>query len=163
MNKVVFSSFICFLILTACETNSSDKKVESSVVAEDQSEKDRLAEIKALEEEEANKIKLSTSFSVDKKKHDFGTIQEDTENNVSFTLTNTGQNPLIIESVDVSCGCTTAKKPEKPIAPGQSDKIEVIFHPKPGQLDKQHKTITITANTDPKITTLEIEAFVEAK
>jgi len=163
MKKIVFSSVVCFLVLTACESTSNDKKVESAVVADDQSEKERLAEIKALEEEEANRTKMSTSFSVDKKKHDFGTILEDSENKVSFALTNTGQNPLIIESVDVSCGCTTAKKPEKPIAPGETDEIEVIFHPKPGQLDKQHKTITITANTDPKITTLEIEAFVEAK
>jgi hypothetical protein len=75
-------------------------------------------------------------------------------------VTNTGKNPLIIDKVDVSGGCTTAEKPEKPILPGKSDKISVVFHPKPGQLNEQKKTITVTANTEPKIVVLDIQAFV---
>jgi hypothetical protein len=63
----------------------------------------------------------------------------------------------------VSCGCTTAKKPEKPILPGGTDKIEIVFHPKVGQLDKQEKTVTITANTEPSTEVLTIKAFVIEK
>ena len=80
-----------------------------------------------------------------------------------FTVTNTGQNPLVIESVKASCGCTTPSKPEKPIAPGKSDKIEVVFHPKVGQLKQQNKTIRVVANTVPSETVLNVGAFVEKK
>ena len=96
-------------------------------------------------------------------KHDFGKVKEDTDNKTFFTVTNTGQNPLVIESVKASCGCTTPSKPEKPIAPGKSDKIEVIFHPKVGQLKQQNKTIRVVANTVPSETVLNVGAFVEKK
>ena len=102
-----------------------------------------------------------TTMTFDKLNHNFGKLIEDSENKVTYKVTNSGANPLIIEKVDVSCGCTTAKKPEKPIAPGKSDKIEIVFHPKVGQLNEQKKTVTVTANTDPKIVVLNIEAFVK--
>ena len=104
-----------------------------------------------------------TSLKFDKMKHDFGKVKEDTDNKTFFTVTNTGQNPLVIESVKASCGCTTPSKPEKPIAPGKSDKIEVIFHPKVGQLKQQNKTIRVVANTVPSETVLNVGAFVEKK
>ena len=53
----------------------------------------------------------------DKMNHDFGNVTADTDNKTYFTVTNTGSNPLIIESVKASCGCTTPTKPEKPIMP----------------------------------------------
>ena len=68
---------------------------------------------------------------------------------------------MVIESVKASCGCTTPSKPEKPIAPGKSDKIEVVFHPKVGQLKQQNKTIRVVANTVPSETVLNVGAFVE--
>ena len=51
-----------------------------------------------------------TSLKFDKMKHDFGKVKEDTDNKTFFTVTNTGQNPLVIESVKASCGCTTSIK-----------------------------------------------------
>ena len=104
-----------------------------------------------------------TSLKFDKMKHDFGKVKEDTDNKTFFTVTNTGQNPLVIESVKASCGCTTPSKPEKPISPGKSDKIEVVFHPKVGQLKQQNKTIRVVANTVPSETVLNVGAFVEKK
>ena len=104
-----------------------------------------------------------TSLKFDKMKHDFGKVKEDTDNKTFFTVTNTGQNPLVIESVKASCGCNTPSKPEKPIAPGKSDKIEVVFHPKVGQLKQQNKTIRVVANTVPSETVLNVGAFVEKK
>ena len=104
-----------------------------------------------------------TSLKFDKMKHDFGKVKEDTDNKTFFTVTNTGQNPLVIESVKASCGCTTPSKPEKPIAPGKSDKIEVVFHPKVGQLKQQNKTIRVVANTVPSETVLNVRAFCREK
>ena len=93
--------------------------------------------------------------------HDYGNVKPDSDNTAFFIVTNTGKKPLIIESVDASCGCTTPIKPEKPILPGKSDKIKVVFHPKPGQVGEQNKTVTVTANTDPRLTVLKIKAFVK--
>ena len=104
-----------------------------------------------------------TSMKFDKMNHDFGNVTADTDNKTYFTVTNTGSNPLIIESVKASCGCTTPTKPEKPIMPGKSDKIEVVFHPKENQLKEQKKTVRVVANTTPGELVLNVRAFVEKK
>ena len=175
MKKVIRTFFsICFglTLLQSCIDNSAKMEsqsgeVVSAVAADDQNEADLKASLSAIEKEEQARLlgesSAMTSMSFDKTTQDFGKIKEDTENNASFIVTNTGTKPLIIEKVDVSCGCTTAKKPEKPIAPGKSDKIEIIFHPKVGQLNEQNKTVTITANTEPKTAVLNIKAFVTEK
>lgn len=109
------------------------------------------------------KANETTSLKFDKMKHDFGKIKEDTDNKTVFRVTNTGKSPLIINDVKASCGCTTPSKPTEPIAPGKSDKIEVVFHPKVGQLNKQSKSIRVMANTETKEHVLNISAFVEKK
>ena len=121
-----------------------------------------LLEVLTDAQEEKEDVPL-TSLKFDKMEHDFGKVKEDTDNKTFFTVTNTGQNPLVIESVKASCGCTTPSKPEKPIAPGKSDKIEVVFHPKEGQLKQQNKTVRVVANTTPSEMVLNVGAFVEKK
>lgn len=160
-------TIVLFTILTvfACNNNNNEKKnsVDSAVAASDMTEEERLKELERIAKEESEKAASTTSMTFDKMIIDFGKIKEDTEHNASYTVRNTGKVPLIIEKVDVSCGCTTAKKPEKPILPGETDKIEIVFHPKVGQLDKQEKTVTITANTEPSTEVLTIKAFVIEK
>lgn len=92
--------------------------------------------------------------------HDFGQIKQDSENKKVFTFTNTGSEPLIIESAKGSCGCTVPNYPKNPIAPGEKGEIEVVY--KPGkQKDLQNKNVTIVANTEPQQTILRIKANVE--
>jgi len=101
-----------------------------------------------------------TSFEFPETEYDFGKINQDTENRKVFSFTNTGKEPLIIEKAVGSCGCTVPNYPKEPIAPGKSAEIEVIY--KPGkQKGNQSKTVTITANTDPKNTMLYIKADVQ--
>lgn len=91
--------------------------------------------------------------------HDFGTIAQDSDNHHTFTFTNTGTEPLIIENAKGSCGCTVPQYPKEPIAPGETGEIEIVY--KPGkQKNQQSKTVTITANTEPRNTTLTISANV---
>ena len=151
--------------LVACSDSNESKEGEvvSKIAANGSSDAELQESLKEIEEEEKELAASTTTMSFDKTTIDFGKIKEDSENKASFVVTNTGKNPLIIEKVDVSCGCTTAKKPEKPIAPGKSDKIEIVFHPKVGQLDDQNKTVTISANTDPEVQVLNIKAFVSKK
>lgn len=92
--------------------------------------------------------------------HDFGKIKQETTNEKVFAFTNTGENPLIIQSAQGSCGCTVPEYPREPIPPGESGEIRVEY--KPGQQKgRQSKTVTIQANTNPPQTTLTITADVE--
>lgn len=166
MNKIVLI-VTAFIGLSACSGNSihkQDGEVSSNIVATDQSEDEMKADLEEVQREEEEKEKAAaearTTLKFDKLVHDFGKIKADTENPATFIVTNTGSKDLIIEDVQTSCGCTTAEKPEKPIKPGQSDKISVVFHPKPGQLKEQKKSVTIKANTDPAMTVLTIQGFV---
>jgi len=95
-----------------------------------------------------------------KPEHDFGNIKQDSDNKYVFKFTNTGNEPLIIESATGSCGCTVPNYPKQPIAPGATGDIEVEY--KPGkQENAQSKTVTIVANTEPRETVLRLKAFVE--
>lgn len=101
----------------------------------------------------------TTQISFASPSHDFGNIKQDSENRHVFTFTNTGSEPLIIENAKGSCGCTVPQYPKEPIAPGETGDIEVVY--KPGkQKNQQSKTVTITANTEPRTTTLSISANV---
>lgn len=94
--------------------------------------------------------------------HDFGNINEGEVVETTFTFTNAGQAPLIISSATGSCGCTIPQWPKEPIPVGGTGEIQVQFNSKnkPGA---QNKTVTITANTYPKITKLNIKALVAAQ
>lgn len=123
--------------------------------------KQMAAERKRLEAEERKLAETMTSLVFDKEMHDFGEVKAETDVYTTFKVTNTGKRPLIIENVSASCGCTTPKKPEKPIPPGASDVIEVKFKSKPGQVNEITKTVTVTANTKEKTHQVKIRAFVK--
>lgn len=118
-------------------------------------------ERKILEAEERKLAATLTTLTFDKEMHDFGEVEAEKDVVTEFKVTNTGSRPLIIENVSASCGCTTPKKPEKPIPPGKSDVIEVKFKSKPGQVNEITKTVTVTANTKEKTHQVKIRAFVK--
>lgn len=153
-------------LLTACSSSADPKKdgeVVSSIAAggeEDQAVLKEHAKMIAQEEaEEREALKNITTFTFDKPVHDFGEIETGSENKCEFKITNTGDKPLIIYNVGASCGCTTPKKPEKPIPPGKSDVLEVGF--KPNGPGPSEKTVTVQANTDPRVSTVKIKAMVK--
>jgi hypothetical protein len=75
---------------------------------------------------------------------DYGTTSKKKDNGVrSFEFTNTGDAPLIITNVLSTCGCTVPTKPEAPIMPGKTGKIEVKYSMIPGPI---RKTITVESN-----------------
>lgn len=99
------------------------------------------------------------SFEFTQEEHDFGTINEGDIVDHVFTFANNGDAPLIISSATASCGCTVPQWPKEPIPAGGTGEIKVQFNSrkKPGI---QNKTVTITANTYPKISRLKIKANV---
>ena len=98
-------------------------------------------------------------FKFSEESFDFGTITEGDVVDHVFSFVNQGEAPLIISSATASCGCTVPVWPKAPIAPGKQGEIKVQFNSrsKPGV---QNKTVTVTANTYPKVTRLKIKANV---
>ena len=86
----------------------------------------------------------AAEISFEEKVFDYGTITKGADGNHTFTFTNTGNSPLVIESVKSSCGCTVPKKPEAPIAPGASGSIQVRYDTQ--RLGVFRKSITVTTN-----------------
>lgn len=82
----------------------------------------------------------------EKKSHDFGNIVQGDKVEHTFSFTNTGNEPLIITNVQVSCGCTTPKGwPRDPIPPGASGEITVSFN-SAGKMGIQNKPVTLVTN-----------------
>lgn len=94
--------------------------------------------------------------------HDFGSIREGEKVRHTFTFTNTGKSPLVIESATSTCGCTVPEVPKEPIAPGAEGKIQVEFNSAGKGGTQQMKVISIKANTQPEITQVNIKANVLA-
>ncbi|MBM3452842.1 MAG: DUF1573 domain-containing protein [Bacteroidetes bacterium] len=101
-----------------------------------------------------------TTMKFDNDEIDLGNVQKGSKTKAIFTVTNTGKNPLKITDVKPSCGCTTASKPENPILPGKSEKIEIYFEPNSEQVKEQIKSVTVIANTDPPVVVLKFKAYV---
>ena len=88
----------------------------------------------------------------------YGTIEQNSNGKRSFVFTNNGKTPITISKIKVSCGCTVATKPEKPILPGETAKIGVKYAT--NRLGKFSKTITVTSNASKKPKTLRIKGEV---
>jgi hypothetical protein len=160
---------LLLLVISACTNKEKSTNTEEpqSIIATDESVRELRQSLSDVEKEEQRleqeALASMTTMSFDKMSHDYGKVLADTDNKTIFRVTNTGKKPLVIEKVSASCGCTTPSKPEKPILPGKSDDITVVFHPKETQLGQQNKTVTVIANTDPKMEVLSISAMVEKK
>lgn len=78
--------------------------------------------------------------------HDFGKIPESGGKvTYGFTLTNTGDEELVIYKIRASCGCTAVKYSAEPVHPGKSSVITASYNPK-GRPGSFLKTITIATN-----------------
>jgi len=85
-------------------------------------------------------------ISWEKSTHDFGDIYQGDKVDYTYVFTNTGNEPLIITNVQVTCGCTTPKGwPKDPIPPGAKGEITIGFN-STGKSGKQNKVITIVSN-----------------
>lgn len=82
--------------------------------------------------------------------HNFGNVIEGEIARYEFKFTNTGTEPLVLQNVQASCGCTTPKWPREPIAPGASAVITAEYNSngRPGTFNKQ---ITVTSNGGPDV------------
>jgi len=91
-------------------------------------------------------------ISFEKTVIDYGTVNKGDNGVREFVFKNSGNAPLIISNVKSTCGCTIPKKPEKPILPGESEKIQVKYDTK--RVGFIRKSITVTSNAASSPTTI---------
>lgn len=100
----------------------------------------------------------NAEIKFDKVSHNFGTFSEnDPVRECTFTFTNVGKAPLVINQAVASCGCTIPSYTKQPVSPGQKGEIKVTYNGKgkfPGHFKK---TITVRTNGVPEMTRLVIE------
>ncbi len=94
----------------------------------------------------------------DKVTHDFGKFS--VKNPVlkcTFTFTNVGEQPLVINQAVASCGCTVPKYTKEPVMPGKTGTIEVTYNGQGKSLGHFKKSITVRTNGKEELTRLYIE------
>jgi len=158
MKKLVFVFGSVLLVFASCSSSSTNTaevipSQPAPVVIPKEAPKPGSGE----ESQKRSKTKIKFKKMV----HDFGRMKEGEKREFDFEFTNTGKEDLIIEDCKGSCGCTVPEWPKDPIKPGQSAAINVKFDSTKKEKD-QEKSVTITANTEPEITTvIKIKAYVE--
>ncbi len=91
----------------------------------------------------------------------FGTIyEEDGPVKHAFEFVNTGTEPVILESVGTSCGCTVPHWSNRPVQPGARDTVVAQFNPA-GRAGQFYKVITVRANTVPATYRLTIQGEIK--
>jgi hypothetical protein len=107
-----------------------------------------------------NAQQRNSTIAFDKVDHDFGKFKEE-DGNVSheFIFTNTGNEPLIINRVVSSCGCTATNWTKEPVVPGGKGYVKAEYNPRnrPG---KFNKTVTVFTNTQQRTIILRITGDV---
>jgi hypothetical protein len=68
------------------------------------------------------------TLQLKEKTFDFGKIQQNRPVTHTFEIVNTGKEPLKLDNVQASCGCTTPEWSHDPIQPGASATIKVGYN-----------------------------------
>ncbi len=106
-----------------------------------------------------NKSLLPPSLILSEEEWDFGKVLPNAKPVHIFTVTNGGEEDLIIERVNVSCGCIKTSISSTRIPAGISAELEVIYDTT-GVRGKDRKHIRIYSN-DPTMSYKRIDLFVE--
>ncbi len=147
MKKISILLFIFAIALTSCKKDATSKI-----------KADNLKNVQ--QKVEVNKADAPV-MTFNETVHDFGDINEGDVAETTFKFKNTGKTDLIITNIKGSCGCTVPSNWKKePIKPGEESEFTVKFNSR-NKPNKQHKTVTITANTAKGRETVKITANVK--
>jgi hypothetical protein len=104
-------------------------------------------------------VAQSPKLTVDNAIHKFEDTKEGVLLTHTFTITNTGDAPLIINDYKVACPCTKVELPSQPVLPGKSVKLKMSFDTK-GKTYLQDRTIILQTNTKKKEEKVRFKVFV---
>lgn len=99
----------------------------------------------------------------DKTVHDFGKVtMQDGALSCTFSVTNTGDEDLFIQTVMSSCGCTDVKWTRTAIGPGKTGTVEATYSNDEGPYPFD-KTLTVYTTVSKKPTVLHLRGVVRKK
>jgi hypothetical protein len=115
----------------------------------------------------ASKPKIEVSgkdydVKFDKTLHDFGTLCENVNAEVSFLMINKGKLPLVIHRVEAFESWTPPSFNGEPIAPGSSTTIRTGFSTA-GRLGMNNKVITVITNGGKHLLTIKYKVITESQ
>jgi len=166
--KYVLVVLLVGTVLISCKDRAAEKRIaelESRLVQLEGNGSAAVNPSAAPAESPAAEVKPEgplPAFAFTTTDHDFGTIKEGEKVTYTYKFTNTGEAPLIIQNAQPSCGCTVPEWSKEPIPVGGTGFVKAEFDSN-GKPNIQNKTITVTANTWPKVTTLRFKAMVTPK
>ena len=161
----VVALFFSVLVLASCGSKSQEeriKELEAKLADMEETSSATPAPTTTPVNQPAAEVKPEgpiPTFEFAETAYDFGEIVEGEVVEHTFKFTNTGEAPLLIESARGSCGCTVPTWPKEPIPVNGTGEIVVRFDSK-GKPGVQAKTVTITANTFPSVSKLNIRSTV---
>jgi len=94
----------------------------------------------------AAETKPAETLQLKETAYNFGKIQQGRPVTHNFEIVNTGKEPLMLENVQASCGCTTPEWSKDAIQPGASSIIKVGYNA--ANEGTFNKTITIQYNSN---------------
>jgi len=86
--------------------------------------------------------------------HDFGHLREGDAADYVFQFKNTGKEPLVIQRVQASCGCTTPDWSKDPVLPGKTGVVKASYATQ-GRPNAFTKTLTVFTNQGNKVLTIK--------
>ncbi len=137
MIRYILICLILGTLLLSCDVRRKDKVADDAMQKMEQVLKD------------------TTTVELIDTVYKFGTITEGDKVEYNFRFKNTGKKPLVISNAHASCGCTVPEKPEKPVMPGETSFIKVVFNSK-GKSGHQEKSIFVSSNARPSFPDLTL-------
>lgn len=153
--KMSFVTFIAAFALANCGSRSANNGPGMEYIAPVQ---EMAASMEAEPVEEPVAV-----ITWDKTVHDFGDVSvADGPLNCTFTLTNTGKDPIAIFEVVSSCGCTDVKWTKEPILPGKTGTISATYKNEDGAMPFD-KTLTVYVSGVKRPVILRLRGVVHEK
>lgn len=97
-------------------------------------------------------------FTSNTEMYNFGQIEWKHPVTAQFTITNTGNQPLVLSEVEPDCACTVAQWTNTPIAPGAKGTVNVTFDAE--ALGHFQKSVAIYTNAQPHLVYLKFSGEV---
>lgn len=154
--NILFCVFGLFLVACNPSTDVSNKPVKDKKDGFSKSDIIRMP----VSANEPLDTTLVARMDFENTVHEFGTVLEGAQVKHVFKFKNTGKIPLLISDAKATCGCTVPSYPKEPIPPGASSEISVAFNTA-GKKHDQNKPVTLTANTFPSMTVLNMKGYVQ--
>ena len=130
--KTISTLVVAILLIASFSANSQTTPKENK----------KAVPAPAKEEPKSKSAEIQFTKTV----HDYGTIFEGGDGECEFEFKNVGKEPLVLNNVTSSCGCTVPNWPKDPIMPGKSSSIKVKYST--SRVGGINKTITVISNAE---------------